>query len=101
MGLPEIKRPRLGPSGAVSHYLEDVVDPSNNAEIIPRRSDNFHNGAREGAPLAAEPWTTCQRCGWAGAPHDFRVVEHWTSGRPGYWQIRPTCPSCGARVPRR
>jgi hypothetical protein len=52
---------------------------------------------------SAAPWTSCPRCNWSGGPHDYRCLEYWTEpfGGPGFWTIRPTCPTCGARVPRR
>jgi hypothetical protein len=52
---------------------------------------------------AGSAWTSCRACGWDGGPHDYRCVEYWTEpfGGPGYLTTRPTCPACGARVPRR
>jgi hypothetical protein len=30
-----------------------------------------------------------------------RVLDAWPVRRPGFLTIRPTCPRCGARMPRR
>lgn len=85
MGPSLEERPRRAAGGVILRGLSSYRPAHYNPAFLPPGS----------------AWTICTSCGRSGGPFDYRTLEFWTSGQPGFWTIRATRHACRARVCRK